>query len=162
MVAKSDSVVLPDASTDVVVAAKEGIVALTSREQLTNLASGDNGIVSTFKGDSFADKVSVLKAVTDALPISENLGKPIALRNVVAQIVEIADDKTGITVEAVRVILVDEDGTAYAGVSDGLFKSIQNIFGILGMPDSWPEGLRVAVVEKKSRNGFKFFTIAVV
>src|SRR5690606_1115300 len=113
---------------------------------------------STFSGDDFATKAKVFDAITNPEPISDHLGETIQLANVVAQSVEVADDE-GTLNEAARVILIDADGQAYAGLSDGLLRSIQNLFGILGMPNTWPGPLPVKVTEEKSRKGFKFFTI---
>lgn len=130
----------------------------TVRSELSSMNSGDVGVFSTFNGEDFETRKRVFDALTNPEPISDNLGKTINLANVIAQAVEVADE-SGATNETVRVILVADDGTSYAGLSDGLFRSIRNIFGILGQPDQWPAPLPVKVVEEKSRKGFKFFTI---
>jgi len=130
------------------------------RGQLASMGKGDVGVFSTFAGDDFETRVKMLDALTDPAPISEHLGETIKLANVIAQAVEIADDD-GVVNETVRVILVDDEGNSYAALSDGLFRSIQNIFGILGQPHEWPNPLPVKVIEAKSRKGFRFFTIKV-
>ena len=132
------------------------------RSQVASMSSGNMGVFSTFKGQDFATKKKVLAAMTDAEPIAGHLGETIKLSNVVAQAVEVANEQTGELNDSVRVILVDDKGKAYVGTSDGLFRSLQNIFGILGEPDSWDESLAVKVVEEKSRKGFRFFTIKLV
>ncbi len=130
------------------------------RNEIASMSAGDVGVYSTFKGEDFETRKQVLAALMDPQPIADNLGKTINLANVIAQAVEVADDN-GVLNETVRVILVDDKGTSYAGLSDGLFRSIRNIFGILGEPATWPGPLPVKVTEEKSRKGFRFFTIKV-
>lgn len=133
--------------------------ALTVGEKLANINSGAVGVFTTIQGDDFAAKAQVLAAITDAEPLSEHLGETINLANIVAQAVEVADDQTGELSQAIRVILLDDEGNAYAGLSEGLFRSIQNIVAILGQPHTWPHPYPMKVVEKRSRRGFRFYSI---
>lgn len=130
----------------------------STRDKVSALASGNLGVFTTIQGDDFAAKTQVLAALTDAAPLSDHLGETIDLANIVAQVVEVADEE-GVLNEATRVILVDANGNAFAGLSDGLFRSVQNIISILGHPATWPQPYPMKVVEKRSRRGFKFYTI---
>jgi len=130
------------------------------RSQLAGMNAGDVGVFSTFKGEDFKTRVAVYQALTDAEPVADHVGETIQLANVVAQAVEVADE-TGAVNETVRVILVDDKGKSYAALSDGLFRSIRNIFGILGEPQQWGQPLPVKVLEEKSRKGFRFFTLKI-
>src|SRR5690625_913848 len=129
--------------------------------KIANMNAGEVGVYSTFKGEDFKTRVQVAQALSAAQPISDFLGETINLANVVVQAVDVADED-GTLNEAVRVILVDDKGKSYAALSDGLYRSLQNLFGVLGEPSTWPEPLPVRVVEEKSRKGFKFFTIQIV
>jgi len=140
-------------STDVVATG-----GMTAASKIDNLNAGALGIFSTFPQTDRAGQVAVYAAITDAEPIGDHLGTLINLANVVAQVVEVAD-ADGNLVSATRMILVDADGTAYAGLSEGLYRSLVNIFGLLGNPSTWAEPLPVTVVEAKSRKGYKFYTI---
>lgn len=137
------------------------VVSTTSaRAALDGMSKGQLSVWSTFAGESHKDKIELFQAMTAAEPISDHLGEVINLNNVVAQVVEV-ENQDGLMVEAVRVILVSDDDKAYAGLSDGLFRSIQNLFGVLGMPNEWDAALPVVVTEEKSRKGFKFFTLKI-
>jgi len=128
--------------------------------QIDALNTTGAGLFSTITGDSVEDRKAVFNAITDPEPISDNLGKTINLAHVVAQRVEVADTETGSVEAAARVILIDADGTAYAGLSDGLLRSMHNLFGIIGKPgESEAYPLPVKIVEAKSRKGFRFFTM---
>lgn len=130
---------------------------------LEGMKTGNAGnIMSTFQGTDFATKVKTLKAVTNSKPLSENLGKTIMLENVVVQIIEMPDEKTGVLTEVPRIILVDADGTTYHAISNGIFKSLENTFALLGQPAAWEEALPVQVSEERSRTGFRFMTLNVV
>lgn len=143
----------------------ELVLSTSNLQQSINaLKSGSSNVLSTFEGGEFADKIKVIAAMTSAKPIADNLGTIINLRNVVVQPVDMPvdekDESKG-TAEVPRIILVDEDGTAYAAISSGIFKSLENIFGVLGQPATWPTALPVVVTEEKSRKGFKFFTLSI-
>ena len=145
------------ASTDVTTQ-DTGQQISTSTSALDSLSSGA-GIFSTFSADTPEARVATFNAISNAERIDDNLGKTIMLRNVVAQAVEIADMQSGEVQDAVRVILLDDDGTAYAAVSGGLVGSLRDLFGIFGKPETWSDPLPVKVEEIKTRAGRKAFVI---
>lgn len=128
---------------------------------IAQLKNGQVDIFHTFQGADWETQLDVISATTDALPLAENLDKTINLANVVVQGIEMADDD-GVLQATTRIILVAEDGSAYAAISSGIFKSLQNIFGILGYPHEWNGPLPIQVTEKRSRAGFRFMTVTIV
>lgn len=132
---------------------------ISAREQVENLNNGALTVFSTYKTDDQAGKMQLFVALSDAAPLGEHLNETINLANIVAQVVEVNDENNG-TTEAVRVILIDDEGRAYAGVSGGLFKAIQNMFQVIGLPHTWHGGMiPVRVVREKARSGWYFHTI---
>jgi hypothetical protein len=129
-----------------------------SMQSVQALSDGISSIYSTIVGDSPEAKRLILSAVTDAEPIADHLNEVIHLKDVIVQATTLADD-SGEERDALRTILIDADGKAYAAVSDGLFKYLQNMFAILGNPTTWSEPLAIRVVEKRGRKGFRFFTV---
>ena len=119
--------------------------------------STNSGIYSTFKGSGFSDRKQIVDAITNAEPISDYLNTPIKLANFVIQEVTINDQ--GEAREAPRVILVDESGQAYYGISFGLLSALRTITGVLGEPSSWPEPVTVLPVEEKTRAGYRVTTL---
>jgi hypothetical protein len=89
----------------------------------------------------------------------ENLNKHIELDNIVVQAVELTDPNTGAQTTQPRVILLDQDGTAYYGISPVLLKAIETFVGILGQPHQWPEPVGVKVLREKGNRGFSFFNL---
>lgn len=144
-------------ATDIAVAKSKGGTSSVI-ERMAMLASG-SGVVTTMKGDSLEARKATLNAVTNAEPISDHLGETINLVHVVAQAVVIVDDKTSEATDAIRAILLDANGNAFAATSDGLMGSLRDIFGIMGQPDTWVEPLPIRVVEKRGRSGFRFYKI---
>lgn len=130
-----------------------------AQQAVTNLSAGVSSIYSTITGDTQAEKLQILDAVTNAEPVGDHLGEVIKLRHVIAQATQVEDSNTKEMRDAVRTILIDDDGKAYAAVSDGMLMALQNIFAILGNPSGWAEPLPITVVEVKGRKGFKFFTV---
>lgn len=131
-----------------------------SMEAVAAMSAGASSIFSTIQADTPEGKLATLEAVTNAEPVGDHLGETILLRDVIVQATTLSDDEKGER-DALRTILIADDGTAYAAVSDGLFKALQNIFSIMGHPNSWADPLPIQVVEVKGRRGYKFFTVKI-
>lgn len=132
---------------------------------LEGMRGGHSNVVSTFEDSSWDTRLATFDAMTNALPVSENLGTVINLRNWVIQPVSMPVDEKDLskgTALVPRIILIDEDGTAYAAISSGILTSLQNLGGVFGAPSSWPGAIPVAVTEQKSRAGFRFMTLNIV
>ena len=118
----------------------------------------DAAIFSTINVESFADRITVVKALTNAKKLADNLGKTFALTGWTAQAVDVVQD-SGELNPSVRVVLMADDGTAYDCVSTGIAKALSNLQAVLGEPSSWPEPVKVKAVEEKGRRGFRYLTL---
>jgi len=116
---------------------------------------------SSITGTDFAARKKVAAALTTSVPLDENLGREIALRDFVVLPVDLANDQGEVNT-APRVILISEDGTAYHATSTGLLSAIRNLIATLGEPATWPEAVPIKVVQQKGSNGYRFFTINLV
>ena len=104
-------------------------------------------------------KIKLYSALQNAEKLDEHLNEPLDMTNAVAQAVQVTDDQTGEISNTVRVIIVTADGKAYAATSPTLAAGLNTMFGIFGTPNTWTEPLTIKVVERRSRRGFKFFSI---
>ena len=104
-------------------------------------------------------KIALYAALQNADKLDEHLNETIHMTNAIAQAVQVTDDNTGEISNTVRVILVGDHGDAYAATSPTLASGLNTLFGIFGTPDTWTEPLDIKVVTRKSRRGFKFFSI---
>lgn len=94
--------------------------------------------------------------------IADKLGETILLKDVLMHPVEFMDETTGEVVKGVRTVLIDADGKTYGATSSGLFNALKQFFGIKGHPSTWSEPKAIQIVEKRSRKGFRFYTIQIV
>lgn len=137
--------------------------ALATRVE--SLATGGRGIFSSIPAGTFEQKLATANALANAVPMSDHLGAKINLVHFVAQAVEVTntDLATGGSrkVPATRIVLVDADGTAYAGVSDGIFKSLENLVTIFGAPGTWEMPIPVSIERVKGNGGFYFHTLKI-
>lgn len=117
------------------------------------------GFYTSLATNSRADKMKLLKAVNNSLPLVDQAGKSIKIVDVVLQSVEIANENTGTVEDSVRITLITEDGTAYHATSKGIAQSLKQAFGVLGEPNQWEEPLEVDVAEERGRNGFRYLTL---
>jgi len=143
-------------STDVATTRPGG---MTAHEEVESLIMGRKTIFSTIVTETLEQKMKVLEALTSAEPLSDHLDQPIALKHLIAQVVEVGQED-GTMEEAIRTVIIAEDGTAYTSVSRGLFKSIQSALEVLGNPSQWGNAaIPIRVVKRTSRHGREFFTI---
>ena len=118
----------------------------------------DAAVFSTILTDSFAERLTVIKAMTNAKKLADNLGKTFALIGWTAQAVDVVQD-SGEVSPSVRVVLMADDGTAYDCVSTGIAKALSNLQAVFGAPSSWPEPVKVKAVEEKGRRGYRYTTL---
>lgn len=122
------------------------------------LAEGKQTVFSTIKGDDVESRLALFSAVTDSVALEDNLNKPIKLANIVVQSIEMVNEESGELQEVPRTILIDGDNVAYHAISKGLFRSVENLVGILGSdPAKWG-GLSVIVTREGTGNR-KYFTM---
>ena len=91
-------------------------------------------------------------------PLADHKGEVLEITDMVAHAITLQDENTKEDVEALRVVLVSKDGTAYHAVSQGVVSSIQKIISIVG-PAPWNEPLEIVPVEVKTRKNFKTLTL---
>ena len=126
-----------------------------------NTENTELGTVQHFIDTSTREgKIKLYSALQNAEKLDEHLNEPLNMTNAVAQAVQVTDDQTGEISNTVRVIIVtDDNNKAYAATSPTLAAGLNTMFGIFGTPNTWTEPLRIKVVERRSRRGFKFFSI---
>lgn len=126
-------------------------------QEILALAQGKSAFLSTLTGDDFETKVKTIEAMTNSVPVKENLNKTINLVNIIVQAVPMADRATGEIREQPRILLLDADGTAYHAISGGLWRSVQNILNVLPHPSQWPSPLPIHIASVKGGQG-DFYT----
>lgn len=125
-----------------------------------NTENTELGTVQHFIDTSTREgKIKLYSALQNAEKLDEHLNESLAMVNAVAQAVQVTDDQTGEVSNTVRVIIVTADNKAYAATSPTLAAGLNTMFGIFGTPNTWAEPLTIKVVERRSRRGFKFFTV---
>lgn len=125
-----------------------------------NTESTELGTVQHFIDTSTREgKIKLYSALQNAEKLDEHLNEPLNMTNAVAQAVQVTDDQTGEISNTVRVIIVTDDNKAYAATSPTLAAGLNTMFGIFGTPNTWTEPLCIKVAERRSRRGFKFFSI---
>lgn len=128
--------------------------------ELANLGNGHITGYSSITGTDFGSRMAVINAMQSAVPVADNIGKTINLKNVVIQQVHLVNERTGQLDEVPRITLIDENGSAFSATSDVLFKDLKNFFTILGTPENWPAAVPVQVVKEKSgKNAGYYFTL---
>jgi hypothetical protein len=128
---------------------------------IEDIRNGKALAYSSITAEDMGSRLAILEAVTDSQPISENLNKPIAIRDIIIQKIPMADQVSGEITDQPRIVFISEDGTAYHAISQGLLRSVNNLIGIAGEPGTWPaDNLPVATFKRVGPNGRQYFTAA--
>ena len=130
-------------------------------DAIAQLQQGRQALFSTVKQDTEAGRRNVLSAVMDAAPLRDSLGSTIKLANVIVQPVEMTNEQTGEVTTQPRVILINDKGEAFVGISAPVFRDVRNVLDILGMPDTWEKPLAVKVV-REGAGLRQYFTLKLV
>lgn len=125
-----------------------------------NTENTELGTVQHFIDTSTREgKIKLYAALQNDEKLEEHLNETLLVSNAVAQAVQVTDEQTGEVSATVRVIILTADGKAYSAISPTLAAEMNTMFSIFGTPNTWDTPLAVKVVERRSRRGFKFFSI---
>lgn len=128
------------------------------RTEIANLTNGQTSVFSTISGEGFGPKAALLNALSNSVPVSENINKHVELVNIVVESIDLANESTGEIETQPRVILIDADGTAYHAISGPIFKDVQRLLTIMGHPSTWNIPLPVKVI-KGGQGTRQYFSI---
>jgi hypothetical protein len=140
--------------TEVVKAGDDSAV----QDAIDAIRSGQALAYSSITGTDYAAKLSILTAVTDSEPFADNLGKTIQLKDIIIQVIPMTDEQTGEVVDQPRILLLDDEGTAYHAISSALLRSLNNIIGIMGEPSTWEAPVPATLV-KAGQGTRQYYTL---
>ena len=143
---------MSEASTEIAIAGSN------VRSEIANLSNGQLSVFSTIIGEGFAPKAALMEALSNSVPVSENLNKRIDLVNLVVESIDLANESTGVIETQPRVIFIDATGTAYHAISGPVFRDTQRLLAIMGHPSTWPAPLPVKI-SKNGQGTRQYFTL---
>jgi hypothetical protein len=101
----------------------------------------------------------VFDALTSTEPLVNHLEEDIALTDIVFQGVELTSKETGEIIPATRTVLVDADGNCYSTVSGPVISALRTLIDIKGQPRDWKSPQHITVVERRSNNNNRFYSL---
>lgn len=119
---------------------------------------GSNNLRHTFRTETFEDKVKILDAMTNSVPLAENIGKVIQVANLIVKKVVLPNERTGELEESARITLVDADGKSYHATSSALYNALDDILSVVGGPSTWNAPLPIKIERVKANGPGHFFT----
>ena len=121
-------------------------------------ANGNNAVTHFFDTSTMDGKMALYNAMQTPDKVDDHLNEELDVTNVLAQAVEVMNNETGEMRQSTRVVVVAEQGN-FSATSPTLAHAFANLFCVFGTPNTWAEPLKLKLVERKSRNGYKFFDI---
>lgn len=90
-------------------------------------------------------KIALYNAInTPDARLSDSINMEIKIKDLLVEIIELADQNTGEMIKVPRTIIVDTEGKTYQCVSIGVFSSLKRIINLFGEP-TWEQGVPVTV-----------------
>lgn len=140
------------------------LAAGSDRFEKLNLArditGGGKGFCSMTAVDNKA-KVTLFNACSNPGKISDMIGKQIKMLHFYIEVIQTVSEQSGELVNVPRVVIIDEQGKGYQGVSVGLYNSVKRIVSMFGMPDTW-EGPHTVEVQQISLKSGRTFNLLMV
>lgn len=84
--------------------------------------------------------------------VGDFINKTIKVKDVLVEVIELANEETGELEAAPRVVLIDDKGKAYQAVSAGIYNAVRKAINIFGEP-TWEEPLEVIIKQVSVKNG---------
>ena len=108
------------------------------------------------------DKAVLYNAVQNPdRKISDHINQKIQFVNVKMEQVEMTDEETGDTRKAIRTILITPDGKGILCTSNGIARSLYDMFTIFGTPDTWEGEVMECIVRQVETGKGRTFKLEV-
>lgn len=128
------------------------------QNQVQGITQESDDFYTSLRLDTRAQKMSMLQAVNNSVPLQDKVSEDIAVVDVILQAVSFVNEETGLVENTVRTTLIDADGNAFHAASKGIAIALKTAFKVLGTPDTWEEPL-VVTVEEGRRGKFRYLTL---
>lgn len=117
------------------------------------LSQNASTVYCSVKGGDRATKAKVYNAMNNPEhKVGDMINKTIKVKDVLVEIIELANEETGEIEEAPRVVLIDDKGQAYQAVSQGIFSAVKNAIQVFGAP-TWEEPLPCLIKQVPVKSG---------
>lgn len=93
--------------------------------------------------------------------ISDHINQKIQFVNVKMDQVDMTDEETGETRKAIRTILITPDGKGILCTSNGIARSLYDMFTIFGTPDTWEGEIMECIVRQVETGKGRTFKLEV-
>lgn len=143
--------------TDEIIRANESAMPEIIRDAISKWGM----FVAIDNPDSIESKVAVYNATTESVHLADEIGAEIKVRGIVMKPNSFTDSD-GITTDVITTVLIDDKGIGHMAHGRGVLASITNIIGLFGMPDAWPDTMRIVPISQRGRNGFNFVTLKAI
>ena len=117
------------------------------------LSQNASTVYCSVKGGDRLTKAKVYNAMNNPEhKVGDMINKTINVKDVLVEIIELANEETGEVEEAPRVVLIDDKGQAYQAVSQGIFSAVKNAIQVFGAP-TWEEPLPCLIKQVPVKSG---------
>lgn len=109
------------------------------------LSADTQSVFCSVQGGTRADRAKVYNAMNNpSHRVGDFINQKILVKDVLCEVIELADEDTGELKQCPRVVLIDENGESYQAVSTGIFNAVKKAIAVFGAP-TWDEPLPVVI-----------------
>lgn len=118
--------------------------------------TGGSGGFCSMQAEDNAAKVTLFNACSNPEKISSMIGKQIKMIHFFVEVIQTVSEQSGELVNVPRVVIIDEKGKGYQGVSIGLYNSVKRVVAMFGLPETWDKAHTVEVQQIELKSGRTF------
>jgi hypothetical protein len=125
------------------------------KNDIASLSDNKPFIMSTLPMVSTEDKMRAFGYLVDSdFKLEERINMDIKVCDFIIEPLLVTNDETGEKEAAPHVVLIDTEGNSYTATSIGVYNTIKQIIGLVGLPSTWENGyLTMKAIKKETRNG---------
>ncbi len=118
------------------------------------LSDGGNTAYCSFAATDSAAKAMLFNGMNNPdHRVADQINQVIEVKDVYAEMVDIADEDTGEITQCPRIVLFDSKGESHVAVSVGLLSALKKLFKVFGQPSEWEKPLPLKVRQVNVKAG---------
>lgn len=105
------------------------------------MSQGAASMYCSLKAGTRAEKAAVFNASNNPThKVGDYINKVITVRDVLCEVIQVENQETGLPDQAIRTVLIDENGETYQAVSAGIFNALKKAIQMFESP-TWDPAL---------------------
>ncbi len=107
---------------------------------------------------TLTDPKKIIASMNDTLPMTDLKERPDKFTDVIIHKATVMGEGENEPTDVRRTVLISDKGVNYACVSEGVISSLEQITALIG-PPPWDPPLKLKLIEKQTRRGYRTYRL---